>query len=290
MKLNLTNVLSGFNLAAINDNFTKIAQELQTKVMYRNNPVGEPNAVETDIDMNGKRIINLDELQVGGTNVSALNSALVWRGTWSGATAYVRSDAVYHNGSSYICVTPNTNSAPPSVNWNLFAAQGATGAGSGDVLGPASAALDHLATYASGTGKVLKASGVPVSTLLTTTQLGVSVQAYDVDTAKIDVAQTYTAPQRGTVTTDNDLSLNLSATNNFVCTPTAGGTLTFTGLVNGQSGWIKLINTANYSIVAAATTKISGAALSRIGGTGTYILSYFCDGTNVYVVSSENLT
>jgi hypothetical protein len=165
MKIVLNKPTSGFNLAAINDNFDKIEEALQEQVLYRNNPVGEPNTVQTDIDMNGKTILNLAALQVGGINVDGLNSAVVWRGVWSGATAYVRSDAVYYNGSSYICVTPNTNSAPPSANWNLFAAQGATGAGSGDVLGPASATLDHLATYANGTGKLLKNSGVTISAL-----------------------------------------------------------------------------------------------------------------------------
>ena len=53
--------------------------------------------------------------------------------------------------------------------------------------------------------------------------IGTDVQAYDVDTAKTDVLQTYTLSQRGTVTTDNDLSFNMNATNNFKCTPTAGG-------------------------------------------------------------------
>ena len=165
MKISLVKPVSGYNLAAINDNFVKLEQELQDKVLYRDNPEGEPNAVITDLDMNGKRILNLSELQVGGVNISGLNSAVVWRGTWSGVTAYARNDAVYHSGSSYICVTPNTNSAPPSANWNLFAAQGATGAGTGDVLGPASATLDTVATYASGTGKLLKASGVAISSL-----------------------------------------------------------------------------------------------------------------------------
>lgn len=174
MKISLVKPVSGYNLAAINDNFVKLEQELQDKVLYRDNPVGEPNAVVTDLDMNGKRILNLSELQVGGVNISGLNSAVVWRGTWSGATAYARNDAVYHSGSSYICVTPNTNSTPPSANWNLFAAQGATGAGTGDVLGPASATLDTVATYASGTGKLLKASGVAISSLALAGPLGSS--------------------------------------------------------------------------------------------------------------------
>ena len=42
------------------------------------------------------------------------------------------------------------------------------------------------------------------ATIVVDADIGSTVQAYDADTAKIDVAQTYTAPQRGTVTSDND--------------------------------------------------------------------------------------
>lgn len=58
-KLVLQDVASGFNLQVINDNFQKIEDELQNKVLYRNNPVGEPNTLEADIDANSKRILNL---------------------------------------------------------------------------------------------------------------------------------------------------------------------------------------------------------------------------------------
>ena len=164
MKISLNKPASGYNLAAIVENFTKLEEEFQNKVLYRNNPVGEPNTMESDLDMNGKRIYNVSELTVGGTNVSALNSAFIWRGTWSGATAYAKSDAVYYNGSSYIAVAANTNSAPPSANWNTLAAQGASGAGSGDVIGPASSMTGNLPVFDSGTGKLLRDSGVTVHT------------------------------------------------------------------------------------------------------------------------------
>jgi len=102
-------------------------------------------------------------------------------------------------------------------------------------------------------------------------------------------AQTYTAPQRGTVTTDNDLSFDMSVTNNFKCTPSAGGALTFTNITAGQSGFILLINGSNYSITAAGTTKVAVGALTTISQTGTYLLGYFSDGTNVYVTNSNAL-
>lgn len=106
----------------------------------------------------------------------------------------------------------------------------------------------------------------------------------------IDGAQTYTSPQRGSVTTDNDLSFDMSVGNNFKCTPTGNGTLTFTNITAGQSGFIWFVNGSNYTISAAATTKINTGDLSTISLSGTYILSYFSDGTNVAVAVSRNLT
>lgn len=55
-KINLSNVLT---LIGINNNFQKIEDELNNKVLYRNNPVGEPNTMESSLDMNGERIFNL---------------------------------------------------------------------------------------------------------------------------------------------------------------------------------------------------------------------------------------
>jgi hypothetical protein len=120
-------------------------------------------------------------------------------------------------------------------------------------------------------------------------EIGVDVQAYDADTAKLDVDQAWTGAQRGTVTTDNDGSFDMNVTNNFTCTPTAGFTLTFTNITAGQSGFILLVNGSNYTISAAATTKIKAASLTTISATGTYLLGYFSNGTNVYVTASSNL-
>lgn len=107
--------------------------------------------------------------------------------------------------------------------------------------------------------------------------------------AKTNQPQAFSAPQRGIVTTDNDLSFDLSTTNNFKCTPAATGTLTFTNIASGQSGFILLVNSGGYTISAAATTKVPTGFLTAISAAGTYMLSYFSDGTNVYVVSSGGL-
>lgn len=47
-----------------------------------------------------------------------------WLGTWSPSTTYNANDGVQWGGSSYICLDTNTNSAPPSIHWDLIAAKG----------------------------------------------------------------------------------------------------------------------------------------------------------------------
>jgi len=131
-------------------------------------------------------------------------------------------------------------------------------------------------------------SAISGTDYLGTSDIGVSVQAYDVDTLKADVADTLTAPFRGTVTTDNDLSFDQNVTNNFSCTPTAGGTLTFTNHTAGQSGYVLLDNSSGYAITAAATTKITATDLTTISTAGVYLISYFDNGTNAYLTVSAS--
>ncbi len=120
--------------------------------------------------------------------------------------------------------------------------------------------------------------------------IGSDVEAFDADILKADTADTLTAPFRGTITTDNDLSFDLDVTNNFSCTPTGAGTLTFTnhGSAAGQSGFVWLDNSGGHAIAAAATTKINAADLTTISTAGVYTLSYFDNGTNAYVSVSRS--
>lgn len=73
------------------------------------------------------------ELPAGDAIVGARpgedGAGLTWRGAWSNVTAYVINDVVEHEGSSYIAVAGNTNSEPPSANWELVAAKGQDGEG-----------------------------------------------------------------------------------------------------------------------------------------------------------------
>jgi hypothetical protein len=115
--------------------------------------------------------------------------------------------------------------------------------------------------------------------------IGTDVQAYNANNAVTNALQTFTTSQRGTVTTDNDGSFDMSVTNNFKCTPTATFALTFTNITAGQSGYVLLVNTGGYTVTAASTTKVNTSFLTTVTTAGTYLLSYFTDGTNVYVTT-----
>jgi hypothetical protein len=140
---------------------------------------------------------------------------------------------------------------------------------------------DSIPVTAGGTGSTT-ASSARASLGLT---IGTDVQAYSANTAFINALQTYTASQRGTVTTDNDGSFSMAVTNNFLCTPTGTFALTFTNITAGQSGYVLLVNTGGYAVTAAATTKVNTSFLTTVSTAGTYLLSYFTDGTNVYVTT-----
>ena len=60
-KITLPSVASGFNLSTINSNFQTIADQLNNKVLYRNNPSSTPNQMFNNLDMNSRRILNLPE-------------------------------------------------------------------------------------------------------------------------------------------------------------------------------------------------------------------------------------
>ena len=85
--------------------------------------------------------------------------------------------------------------------------------------------------------------------------IGSTIQSFDADTAKTDVAQTFSAAQRGTITTLTDgatVTPDFAASNNY--TLTLGGNRTIanpTNLTAGQSGSIFLVQDGTGSRTAA---------------------------------------
>lgn len=159
-------------------------------------------------------------------------------------------------------------------------------------------------THSAGSIVVTPAGGIASTTVqgalqeldsekLQASDIGSTVQAYDAATAKTNQDQQYTKPQRTTPLTDNDLSFDIGSggAQDFVCTPTAGGTLTFTNIRAGAKGEILLVNNSNYVIAKAATVKCPASMLATISATGRYRLAYSSlDGTNVDITNSAALS
>lgn len=140
----------------------------------------------------------------------------------------------------------------------------------------AAAASINPAAYASA------AQGALADTALQPEDIGVTVQGYDADTAKTDVAQNFTLPQRSAILTDNDGVFDLAAKQNFKCTTAGAITVTFSNQADGLSGSVILVNASNHAVSAHANSKIMAADLAKLSATGTYRLDYISDGTNAY--------
>lgn len=134
-----------------------------------------------------------------------------------------------------------------------------------------------------------------VDNLLESGDIGSTVQGYDADTAKTDTAQTFTAAQRGTVTTLTDgatITPDFAASNNFTVTLAGTGrTLANpTNITAGQSGVIAI----NQDATGSRTITTYGSYFKFAGGTAPTlstgandldILSYYCVSSTVIVAS-----
>lgn len=124
--------------------------------------------------------------------------------------------------------------------------------------------------------------------------IGTTIQAYDANTAKTNVAQTFTQPQRPKAYfTDHDGSFDLAAGQNFYCQPAGAVVLTFTtsaGNSAGQSGYILFLNTANYAITKSANIRCDQTLLPKLSTTGLYLVAYFEIGGYIYLTASGALS
>jgi len=129
-------------------------------------------------------------------------------------------------------------------------------------------------------GTLVTASATEVNLLDGKTVVGDAVLATD---------QSWSGAQRGTPSTVTNGTLDLDAANNFLYTPAAADVLEFSNETTGQSGFIKLINPSAYAITLGSEVKAVSTFATDVSVAGTYLVTYFSDGTNVYVSASAAL-
>ena len=134
---------------------------------------------------------------------------------------------------------------------------------------------------------------VTVGTVSSGTWNGTAVAAAYIGSGvgKLATDASWSGSQRGTPQTITQGTLiDLDTGNNFLWTPAAADELSFANETTGQSGFIKLINPSAYVITKGSEVKASATFLADVTAAGTYLVTYFCDGTDVYVSASAALS
>ena len=134
---------------------------------------------------------------------------------------------------------------------------------------------------------------VSVDTFLDSGAIGSTVQGYDADTAKTDVAQAFTAAQRGAITALTDgatITPNFALANNFSVTLAGNRTLANpTNLTAGQSGVIVITQDATGSRTLSYGTywKFAGGTAPTLTTTASAVdvLAYYVESTTRITVT-----
>ena len=123
-----------------------------------------------------------------------------------------------------------------------------------------------------------------------TSAIQTQIDTKGVGDAVLSADQSWSGSQRGTPQTITQGTLiDLNTGNNFLYTPAAADELSFANETTGQSGFIKLINPSAYVITLGSEVKAVSTFATDVTTAGTYLVTYFSDGTNVYVSSSAAL-
>lgn len=140
-KPTITTISSGYaSNTQLNNNFTAIRNAFDNTLSLDGST---PNSMTADLDLNGKAILNagnidVDNLTLNGQTVTELTSVPEWRSSWTTSRSYAKNDLVSQAGNSYICLTAHISGTfstdLTALKWELFAAKGAAGAGTGDML------------------------------------------------------------------------------------------------------------------------------------------------------------
>lgn len=165
-------------------------------------------------------------------------------------------------------VTNVGTSAAAVLNFEIPA--GEDGTGTGDVTGPASSVAGNIPSFSDTGGKDLSDSGVAISAVVVSSDIGSSVQAYDADTLKADTADVLTAGFAATVYnagTQSSGTFTPDEANGNMQRAVNGGAHTLAPPSNDCTMVIQYTNNGSAgAITTSGFTKVSGITPGTVDG------------------------
>ena len=91
-KISFSNIESGYaSISLLNASFDTIENEFQNKVLYRDNPTGEPNQMENDLDLNSNNLLNVGTVNATNFLVNGVDYVATMQGVYDNYTSITQS-------------------------------------------------------------------------------------------------------------------------------------------------------------------------------------------------------
>ena len=243
--------------------------------------------------------LGTDPISEGDDQIRLVKEVLQAQFTSLGAAAVTGTAAELNLIDGYTGTTAELNTLDVTTQGTSEASKVLTADASGDVT-IADGAYDFDVASHDGTNGLLLAGTLVTATAaemnyLDITTLGTSANSKALTQnasgeITIGTGSASTGVTRGVpITITQGTLIDLDTGNNFLYTPAAADELSFTNETTGQSGFIKLINPSAYAITLGSEVKAVSTFATDVTTAGTYLVTYFCDGTNVYVSASAAL-
>lgn len=259
-KITLDSVASGYDLSKINANFVAIAAELNDKVLYRDNPVGETNTLITPIDANSQQIYNLPEpllshqaarLQDVQNGVAGATANLIAFTPSGNIVADTVQGAIQELDTEKVSTT-YTNSATGGVDITV---------------------QDKFEQYVSSTEFDAVGDGVANDTIPLTNFFNSAIANPGVP-HRLEVGEYLVNAQLPTINVSNVIIIGAGAAKHDVNNVLTGSVITW----NGTAG-------ATMQVVSS----VSGASNSRVSNVVLKGIAYNCSGTAAYGIVCKSI-